>query len=418
LNVWPAVKADYKFIFVHPSESSILKNKFIAISQIIAAIIGLSACGNNDKTAPPKTAMAGTPASVLPIDPTIIKPDAALLTRIKVANIEEHNVVETLRVAGRLETNLYKTMRVGAPIPGRLTHIDARFSQEVKAGQVLAEISSPELAQAQLSFLKAHSQLKLMTQAVERAELLLSADVIGSAELQRRQAEKQIAGAEKRAVSDQLKALGISTAKIATLEATGQIQSSASITASGNGTVIDVKVTRGQVISPTDVLFVISDLSELWALAELPEQDSQFVKTGQRVQVEIPALGQVAIVGTVAYVADIVNPETRTVRVGVSLPNRERKLKPSMLMTMLIEGKPISKAVVPLAAVVRENDADHIFVKQADGAFKLTRIELGPESQGQRPLLNSLRGAPKDTQIVIDGAFHLNNVRSQRAVSG
>jgi membrane fusion protein, heavy metal efflux system len=385
------------------------------VTIMIPLGLALSACGDKEETVPPTVVKS---EAATPLDPMLIKADATLMSRIKVAAIEERNVTETLRVAGQLQTNLYKTMRIGAPIAGRLTQINAQFSQEVQAGQVLAEISSPELAQAQLSFLKAHSQQKLTTAAVERAQLLLSADVIGSAELQRRQAEQQIAGAEKRAVSDQLKALGISAAKITQLETTGQIQSSASITASGKGTVIDVKVTQGQVINPSDILFVISDLNELWAQAELPEQDSQFVKKGQRVQVEIPALGQVAIVGTVAYVADIVNPETRTVRIGVSLPNTDRKLKPSMLMTMLIEGKAVSKTVVPQAAVVRENDADHVFIKQADGSFKLTRIELGPETNGFRPILGSIKGIPKDAQIVIDGAFHLNNVRGQRAVSG
>jgi membrane fusion protein, heavy metal efflux system len=397
-------------------KTQFIRQKFAPLVAILIPLsLVLSACGDKEKVAPPAAAKIEAPA---PNDPTLIKADATLMSRIKVATIEERNVTETLRVAGQLQTNLYKTMRIGAPIAGRLTQINAQFSQEVQAGQVLAEISNPELAQAQLSFLKAHSQQKLTTAAVERAQLLLSADVIGSAELQRRQAEQQIAGAEKRAVSDQLKALGISPAKISQLEATGQIQSSASITASGKGTVIDVKVTQGQVINPSDILFVISDLNELWAQAELPEQDSQFVKKGQRVQVEIPALGQAAIVGTVAYVADVVNPETRTVRVGVSLPNTDRKLKPSMLMTMLIEGKAISKTVVPQAAVVRENDADHVFIKQADGNFKLTRIELGPETNGFRPVLGSIKGIPKDAQIVIDGAFHLNNVRGQRAVSG
>jgi membrane fusion protein, heavy metal efflux system len=397
-------------------KTQFIHQKFASLVAILITLsLALSACGDKEKVAPPAAAKIETPA---PNDPTLIKADATLMSRIKVATIEERNITETLRVAGQLQTNLYKTMRIGAPIAGRLTQINAQFSQEVQAGQVLAEISSPELAQAQLNFLKAHSQQKLTTAAVERAQLLLSADVIGSAELQRRQAEQQIAGAEKRAVSDQLKALGISPAKIAQLETTGQIQSSASITASGKGTVIDVKVTQGQVINPSDILFVISDLNELWAQAELPEQDSQFVKKGQRVQVEIPALGQVAIVGTVAFISDVVNPETRTVRVGVSLPNNDRKLKPSMLMTMLIEGKAVSKTVVPQAAVVRENDSDHVFIKQADGSFKLTRIELGPETNGFRPVLGNIKGMPKDAQIVIDGAFHLNNVRGQRAVSG
>jgi membrane fusion protein, heavy metal efflux system len=351
------------------------------------------------------------------VDPLLVTADANLASRITLGFIEERSIYETLRVAGRLETNLYKTTKIGAPITGRLSKIDVRFSQEVIAGQVLAEISSPDIAQAQLNFLRAHSQQQLTARAVERAQLLLSADVIGSAELQRRQNELQIASAEKRAVSDQLKALGIAAARIAQLEASGQIHSSASITASSSGTVIDVKVTQGQIINPTDILFVVSDLNELWALAELPEQDSQFVKKGQRVQVEIPALDNQKMIGTVAYVADVVNPDTRTVRVGVSIPNRDRKLKPSMLLTMLIEGRANNRAVIPQSAVVRENDADHIFVKQVDGAYKLTRIELGAEINAQRPLLLPHKLA-KDSQIVIEGAFHLNNARQQRAVSG
>jgi membrane fusion protein, heavy metal efflux system len=164
-------------------------------------------------------------------------------------------------------------------------------------------------------------------------------------------------------------------------------------------------------------LFVVSDLNELWALAELPEQDSQFVKKGQRVQVEIPALDNQKMIGTVAYVADVVNPDTRTVRIGVSIPNQDRKLKPSMLLTMLIEGRSSNRAVVPQSAVVREADADHVFIKQATGAYKLTRVELGPEVSAQRPLLSPHK-IPKDSQIVIEGAFHLNNARQQRAVSG
>jgi membrane fusion protein, heavy metal efflux system len=386
-------------------ESAILNYPILTL-LLIASLTG---CGDKEPITQPVAKQL--------VDPLLVTADANLASRITLGFIEERSIYETLRVAGRLETNLYKTTKIGAPITGRLSKIDVRFSQEVIAGQVLAEISSPDIAQAQLNFLRAHSQQQLTARAVERAQLLLSADVIGSAELQRRQNELQIASAEKRAVSDQLKALGIAAARIAQLEASGQIHSSASITASSSGTVIDVKVTQGQIINPTDILFVVSDLNELWALAELPEQDSQFVKKGQRVQVEIPALDNQKMIGTVAYVADVVNPDTRTVRVGVSIPNRDRKLKPSMLLTMLIEGRASNRAVIPQSAVVRENDADHIFVKQVDGAYKLTRIELGAEINAQRPLLLPHKLA-KDSQIVIEGAFHLNNARQQRAVSG
>jgi membrane fusion protein, heavy metal efflux system len=350
-------------------------------------------------------------------DPLLVTADSALLARLKMGVVTNLTLAETLRVPGRLEANLYQTARIGSPIAGRITKIDARFSQEVKAGQVLAEISSPDLAQAQLNFLKAHSQQQLTGRAVERAQLLLSADVIGTAELQRRQSELQIANAEKRAIADQLNALGIPAGRIAQLERTGQIQSGAFITASTAGTVIDLKVTAGQMVNPTDILFTVSNLNELWAVAELPEQDSQFVKKGQRVQIEVPALENQRIVGTVAYVSDLVNPETRTVRVGVTVQNADRRLKPAMLMTMMIEANATPKLVVPSSSVVRENDVDYIFVKTATDSFRLVKIELGPESQAHRPLLKPLPNNAASLPIVVEGAFHLNNVRQQRGLT-
>ena len=77
-------------------------------------------------------------------------------------------------------------------------------------------------------------------------------------------------------------------------------------------------------------------------------------------------------------VADVVNPETRTVRVSVDVDNPERRLKPSMLITMLIEGKTAATPVVPTSAVVRESDRDHIFIGTTGNEFRLSAVELGP----------------------------------------
>jgi len=153
----------------------------------------------------------------------------------------------------------------------------------------------------------------------------------------------------------------------------------------------------------------------VWAVAEAPEQDAQFVKMGQRVQIEVPALDNERFAGKVAFVADVVNPETRTVRVGVELENAGLRFKPSMLITMLVEGRVAERQVVPAGAVVRENNADHLFVETRPGVFRLTPAEVGPDRDGYRALLKPL---PDGTRIVLDGAFHLNNVRAQRVLEG
>lgn len=376
------------------------------LALLLGAAVLASGCGDKAAEKPVQAAAARK-------DPMEVTADAELVKRLNLGPASTRLFADTIRVAGRLDVNQYRTSRIGAPITGRLTSVDAVFGQQVRQGQVLAEINSPELAQAQLAFLRAHSQQQLLTRAVERAQLLLAADVIASAELQRRQSELTVAIAEKRAASDQLRQLGLSPQRIQRLQETGEIQPTAAITATLGGTVIERNVAQGQVVNPADVLFVVSDLSAVWALAEVPEQDSQFVKLGQRVQIEIPALDNERFSGRVAYVADVVNPETRTVRVGVEMENKALRFKPSMLMTMLVEGATMPRQVVPVSAVVRENNVDHLFVEVRPGVFRLTPVELGPEREGLRTLIRPLR---EDTNVVLDGAFHLNNVRVQQAL--
>ena len=393
---------------------------------LLAAGLALAGCGERPAAPPggaPDAAKAAKPAddrkdaaaAAPAADPLEVTVDDELGKRISVGAVSTTKLADTIRVAGRLDVNQYRTSRIGAPITGRITHIDVVIGQQVRAGQVLAEINSPELAQAQLAFLRAHSQQQLMTRAVERAQLLLAADVIASAELQRRQSELTVASAEKRAASDQLRALGISAERIARLEQTGQLQQNAAITSAQAGTIIERKVAQGQVVNPSDVLFVVSDLTALWAAAEVPEQDAQFVKPGQRVQIEVPALDNERFAGKVAFVSDIVNPETRTVRVGVELENKGSRFKPSMLITMLVEGRVAERQVLASTAVVRENNADFVFVERAPRTFRLTPVELGPERDGVRPLAKPLA---EGARVVLDGAFHLNNARVQRGLSG
>ena len=380
----------------------------------VAALLLLAACGDKPAPVAEKSATAavtGKPAAAADPMSLALTPDLAAL--VKLGPRPSTEIAETLRIAGRLEVNAYKTARIGAPVTGRISDIRAVHGQDVRLGETLADLASQEVTAAQLAFLKAHSAEQLNARAVERAQLLLAADVIGSAELQRRQNELVVARAEKRAAADQLRVLGIVSKAIDQLEASGKLSTTAPITASQAGTVIERKITVGQVVQPSDSLFVVSDLRSVWAIAEVPEQESDLVSRGQRVDIEIPALGNEKRAGKIVYVADVVNPETRTVRIGVDLDNAGRLLKPAMLTTMLIERRVANRSVVPAAAVVRESDADHLFLQTAPGVVKLTRVKLGPDKNGMRAVLEPL---PPNQGLVLEGAFHLNNERLKRAL--
>ncbi|MER2537735.1 MAG: efflux RND transporter periplasmic adaptor subunit [Azonexus sp.] len=365
----------------------------------------IAGCNKDDKKA----------VAAAPADPALVAPAPELLAQLKLAPLSTQPVAETLRVAGRIDFDEQRLARIGATITGRVTDIDALLGQEVKKGEVLARLNSSELSTQQLAYLRARAQLELNRRNAERAKSLFEADVIGAAELQRRQSEFQISVAETRAASDQLQLLGVTPASIERLGQHGAVNSLTPVVSTLNGHVVERKLAQGQVVQPADALFVVADLSRLWAVAQVPEQQVSQVKVGQSVSIEVPALGNEKLVGKLIYVGQTINPETRTVLVRTELDNRDGRLKPAMLASMLIEARAIERQVVPASAVVRENDEDHVFVAQGDGAFLLTKVKLAPEQGGQRVVLSGLKG---DEKLVVDGAFHLNNERNRKAMEG
>jgi len=364
----------------------------------------LAACGKEDK-----------PVATAPVDPMLVSAPESLQAQLKLAPVGSVPVSETLRVAGRLDFDEQRIARIGATVTGRVTQISGQLGQAVKAGEPLAVINSTVLGEAQLNFLKFNARASLERRNVERAQQLFAADVIGKAELQRRENEAAITEAERQAAADQLRVLGMSAKDISQLAGRGTINSLSPVVASIPGTLVERKVTPGQVVEPADALFTVADLSQLWAVADVPEQQAALVRTGQTVEMEIPALAGEKLTGRLIYISDTVNPETRTVLVRTELANPERKLKPAMLATMLIAGKAMPKLAVPAAAVVREDNNEHVFVQTAPSQYRLTPVILGPETGGVRPVQSGLK---EGDSVVVEGAFHLNNERKRKELEG
>ena len=375
------------------------------LSFAAAAVMMLSLAGCSDDPAP------AAEAPKLP--PGIVKPEENLKRTLKVAPVAASPFSEMLRVAGRIDFDEQRVSRIGASVTGRVTDLYAVLGQEVKAGQVLARLHSSELGAAQMAFLKAEAQNTLQARNAERARQLFAADVIGRAELQRRESEYAIAAAEARAYRDQLRVLGMSAASIATLAKSGSIESYSPVFSSINGTVVERNVAQGQVVQPADALYTVADLSRVWVVAEVPEQQAAQVAEGQSVDIEVRSLANIngRITGKLIYVGRTVNPQSRTVLVRTELQNKDGRLKPAMLATMLIAAKPVELLVVPGSAVVREGNDEQVYVEVGDGQYRLTKVKLGPESDGMRVVQSGIK--PGD-RVVVEGAFHLDNERKQQ----
>lgn len=343
--------------------------------------------------------------------PRSVTANPALLKQLKIIPLGQADVSDSLRVPARVELNQLRVARIGATVTGRIAEIKAVLGQPVRKGETLALLNSTELGMAQADYLKAASQVNLRQLAVSRARRLLEADVIAAAELMEREGMLHEAEVDLRAATDHLRVMGMGEADLARLAKEKTIHSYTPIIASLDGTVIERNITLGQVVQPADAVYTVADLSQVWLVAEMPEQQAQWARQGDSADADVPALPDENISGKLIYVADIVNPETRTVTVRMVVPNPKRILKPQMLATLMIHKQGARQLVLPDSAVVRDDNRDHVFVQTAPAQFELRPVQLGQEEAGVRPVLGGLKPGE---QVVVEGGFHLNNERLRK----
>lgn len=348
-------------------------------------------------------------------DPNSIVLDDALRQRIRTGTPEWKEVASDLVVSGRVEVDATRTSRIGSPVLGRITQVLVEEGEEVNEGQRLALLHSTGLNEAQLEFLKALSQKMVAERAVARARTLLQADVIGAAELQRREAELAQATAELEAARDELALLGMPAEAIHELERTRALKSVTWIISNRDGTVIHRRAAVGQVVQPADTIFEIADLRQVWVVADVPEKEIGQVSVGMPLTVEFDALPGRRISGRVSFVSPLVNPETRTVMVRVELANPQKLFKPAMLATMTLHGHARPMLTLPEDAFVREGDQEFVFLRADGDRFQLTPVRSITAGDGRRAVLEpDITGR----EAVVAGAFHLNNERRRRNIRG
>jgi membrane fusion protein, heavy metal efflux system len=376
-----------------------------AIGLAVLLLIGLAGCKKQ----------ATEVAAAVPGNPNEVSITPALADNLKFGTPEMTEVNGTLQVAAHVETDARRIAHVGSPVSGRIVKLLVFEGQQVKAGTVMAMLHSTDLSDTQLALVKATSQQGLAAAAEARAAQLVAADVIGRAELERRRAELLQASTQVASCRTQLRGLGMTEAQIHSLETSRKLSADYPIVAPRSGTVLKREITIGQVGQPADPAFTIADLSGVWIVANVPEEDGGKLHKGMAVKVRIPALPQQKIDGHLAFVSPIVEPETRTVEVRMDIANSSGFLKPDELASMTLTGRTDRKLTIPDTAVIREQNKDYVFVQSTPQTYVLREVSLGDEENDRRIVLS---GVQAGEHIVTEGAFHLNNQRKQNAIKG
>lgn len=394
----------------------------LALLLLPAAFVG---CGKsheettnaaNTPAAPAAKASDESDAGKAASGPKLVKlgPDAPELKEMTVEAVRMVPIpVEDASAPALIEANPNRIGRAMLPVPGRIVNVMVQLGDAVSAGQTLATVESPAVADAEAAYVQAVNAVRQAEIAVAKA----SADLTRLTDLFEHQAvaQKEVLSANTvhtlakanldQAVSSRLQAqhklefLGLQA---------GKSQQQVIIKAPIAGKVLDVSVVAGEFRSETSTpLITISDLSRVWATSEVPESMIRQYRVGGSTILELVAFPDETFHGRVTRIADTADKETRTIKVNAELDNKGGRLRPQMFGRMrYVEGlAPV--LWIPEAAIVRIGAKDHVFVEETRGHFLLREVDLGKRHDAGFSVDSGLK---QGERVVTRGAVYLKGV--------
>ena len=292
-----------------------------------------------------------------------------------------------IRTVGQVTFDETRVKTVTAKIDGWLERLHVDFTgQAVRAGAPMFAVYSPMLVAAQEELLLARR---------------LEADVANGSEEARSSAAELLASARRR-----FSYWDVPAEEIARVERTGRAERTLTMRAPVSGFVVEKNVLEGQRIMAGEPLYRVADLSTVWVEGEVFEQDLRAVRLGQRVAAELEAYPGQTFTGRVTYVYPTVDPETRTAKVRVELPNPRLAFKPGMYATLRFFAMGSASALsIPRSAVLSTGERHLVFVKRPDGALEPRTVQIGTRTDDRIEVVSGLAAGEI---VVASGTFLLD----------
>lgn len=313
---------------------------------------------------------AATTAGVVSIDPTVL---SNLGVRTAVAERGTlPRLIETVGYIGYDEDTL---QHIHTRVDGWIEKLETSATGDpVRKGQLLFELYSPTLVNAQQEYLAALASSNAGLKSASR---------------------------------DRLAALGLTTGDIARLDRERKVSQRVRVFAESDGVVADLGVREGMFVTPATEVMSVAQLDKVWVVAEVFERQSAWVEPGQQAAVELDYLPGTTLRGTVDYVNPELDPRTRTLKVRLRFDNESAKLLPNMFARVVIEGVPVKNIVhVPREAVIRGGSSSRVVVDLGDGRFESRKVLIGIES-GDRVAIR--RGLKEGERVVTSAQFLIDS---------
>ena len=362
----------------------------------LTVVLLFSACSQKQDSAPSPPS-ASSEAVVAPAVP----PSAG---QIETAVVDFKPVQPELVLVGKIAYGEDRYSKISSPLQGRVVEVRAKLGDRVEAGATLLVIDSSDITAAYSEFVKEASELEYSTRAQELAKELYATKALALKDLKQAENDLIKARAEFRRAKERLLSLRIPAAELEKPLAQQRITSRFEMKSPLTGTVVERAVTPGQSVGGDvgQVLFTVADLDRLQVVADVYERDLALVKVSQVGRINVEAYPGTDFASVVASIGDVVDPNTRTIKVRAWVDNRDQRLKPEMFARLRLDiGDATPFLTIPKEAVV-EIDGKH-FVYVVDGAdhYSKHEVTVSNVSSGQ---VRILEGLTSGQRIVTKGA--------------
>ena len=330
---------------------------------------------------------------------------------ITVTTVASGTASEGLRAPGVVEPNAYKQVIVTPLVSGRITRVTAELGQHVQRGQTIAQIFSPELAEAQTRYISARAMLEAHERELARTEKLVEIGAASRQELERIHAEHTARRADVQSAASRLQLLGVSATAIDGLGAGHTQSATTNVPAPIAGVVTERLANVGLNVDPATKLFTVVDLSTVWVVAELYEKDFGRVRVGSPATITTQAYPDLVLQGRVSYIDPQVSAGTRTAKVRIEVPNARDELRLGMYAEALLGGASVaSTPMIPRSAVQNVGDRTVVYLvnPKEPGKFVEREVHLGAANGDQ---VSVLTGVQQGDVVVAEGSFY---VRAER----
>ncbi len=379
--------------------------------------------GGSDRSTSAESAMnAGAPVAAAPdrIAPSdsplqdvvvALTEEAVSRAGIEVTTVGASGVAARVRVPGVVQPNAYRSVVVTPIVAGRVTRVVAELGQQVRRGQMLAELYSPEVVEAQTRFLSSRAELEAHEQELRRTEKLVEIGAASRQELEKIHAEHTAATTMVESHVTRLRLLGMSDADIATRSPSSELSATAHIVAPIDGVITMREANAGLNVEATTPLFTVVDLSTVWVVGDLYERDFGSVRVGSDATVTTTAYPDLKLQGKVSYIDPQMKPETRTAQLRVEVPNPKGELRFGMYAEIQA-GDPRASATVtvPRSAVqvVGTRSVVYLVNPQERGRFVERDVRVGGASGDDVQVVSGIQSGDV---VVSKGSF---SIRAER----